>query len=201
MPMGASCIAHISWQASSRILLVILAEIRRKVTCVLSRCRRWPYAPVLGLAAGSSPGGADHHHPVGHRVREAQRSDPGYPVQRDWRLQQCHVDSHLRVPGRCPLPLDRYIYYFDTAYWWAYVDDNNASGNVTCQLNSCTDTGTCTSSVTRSSTGVANNQLLSTVGTVFNIGTYTNALFLRCTVPAKVGANCSRHSQIYHLYL
>ena len=95
----------------------------------------------------------------------------------------CPVDAHF-------LSTDT-SYYFDTAYWWAYVDDNNASGNVTCQLNSCTDTGTCTSSVTRSSTGVANNQLLSTVGTVFNIGTYTNALFLRCTVPAKVGANRS----------
>jgi hypothetical protein len=78
-------------------------------------------------------------------------------------------------------------YYFDTAYWWVHVDDNNGGANVSCFLSSCSDTGVCTNSISKSSAGIANNQILSTVGTTFTIGSYTNALVLRCSVPAKVG--------------
>ncbi|MFO1070598.1 MAG: hypothetical protein U1E14_18930 [Geminicoccaceae bacterium] len=80
-------------------------------------------------------------------------------------------------------------FYFDTAYWWAVVDDGSSAANITCYVSTCTEGGVCTSSTTRSSSGVGNAQYLSSVGEPipFAIANYTNALMLRCSVPAKVG--------------
>jgi hypothetical protein len=104
-------------------------------------------------------------------------------------------DASGTVTYGCPLN-GQYLglnvgYYFDTAYWWVHVDDNNGGQNVSCFLSSCTDAGVCSGSSSRSSSGVGNNQLLSSVGEPFAIGNYTNALMLRCSLPGKVNGRRS----------
>jgi hypothetical protein len=80
---------------------------------------------------------------------------------------------------------------FDQAYWWASVDDRNPSSNVSCYLRSCNQSGTsCINSPTRASTGTG-IQTLTIVGSVFNWGTYTNYVYLRCSVPGKSNGNRS----------
>jgi hypothetical protein len=58
---------------------------------------------------------------------------------------------------------------------------------VSCYLSSCNDSGTCSSSILLSTSGTGANKVLSTVGTPFSVGAYTNAVVLRCSVPGKVG--------------
>ena len=106
-----------------------------------------------------------------------------------------HNDSSGRVEYACPLS-GQYLglntsYYFDTAYWWVYVDDNSGSNNVSCFLSTCNDATACSGSLSRSSSGVGNNQLLSSIGEPFAIGNNTNSLVLRCSLPGKVNGRRS----------
>ena len=82
-------------------------------------------------------------------------------------------------------------FFFDQAYWWASVDDQNAGSGFSCYLRSCNQTGTsCVNSPTRVSSGTG-IQTLSIVGSVFNWGSYTNYVYLRCSVPGKSGGSRS----------
>ncbi len=82
-------------------------------------------------------------------------------------------------------------FFFDRAYWWAAVNDQNPNSNVSCYLRSCNGEGTsCINSPTRFSSGTG-IQTLSIVGNVFNWGSYTNYVYLRCSVPGKSSGNRS----------
>lgn len=81
--------------------------------------------------------------------------------------------------------------FVDEGYWSAVVDDNNASYNFSCYLRSCNSLGTsCVNSATINSSGTG-VQNLSGFGSVFASGSYTNYMYLRCTVPGKVGSASS----------
>ncbi|AFZ32696.1 hypothetical protein ABN584_24900 [Gloeocapsa sp. BRSZ] len=77
--------------------------------------------------------------------------------------------------------------YVDRAYWWVAVDDRNPNANISCYVRSCSADGTsCNNSVVRNSSGTGISTL-STVGSIFDIGSYENYAYLQCSIPGQSG--------------
>lgn len=91
---------------------------------------------------------------------------------------------------------------YSAAYWWAIVDDANGGSDVTCKMEVCNESGSCSSGASRNSSGTGNNQLISTSGVSGTALTPSSSVArLICTVPAKVGTTGRSGIQKYTTYL
>lgn len=91
---------------------------------------------------------------------------------------------------------------YTAAYWWAIVDDANGGSDVSCRMEVCSESGTCTSGASRTTSGTGNNLLISTSGaspTALTPSSSTARLI--CTVPARVGTTGRSGIQKYTTYL
>jgi len=158
--------------------------------------RTWMSIVALTLASPFSHADLVIHTYPGAECKQLYTTTPSVY----YNLSGAYNDSTSSATFACPMSSARYLNDFAAsatlmvhqAYWWVAADDSSASGNVSCQVRSCSyDSTSCTSSPSRATSGTGINQLLSTVGTVSSIGTYSRALTLICTVPGKAGGNRS----------
>ncbi len=91
---------------------------------------------------------------------------------------------------------------FTAAYWWAIVDDVNGAADVNCRLEVCNEAGSCTSGVSRTTSGTGNNLLISTSGvSPTGLTPSSSTARLICTMPARVGTTGRSGIQKYTTYL
>ncbi|MFO1040063.1 MAG: hypothetical protein U1E45_24740 [Geminicoccaceae bacterium] len=122
-------------------------------------------------------------------------------------IKGAYNNATSQVTWACPLNND-YLglansgNYFNSAYWWAVVDDVSGADNITCRIDVCNDTGVCSSGPQRSTSGTGSNLLISTVAgsSATTLQPYTNSARLICTIPARVGTTGRSGIQKYTLY-
>lgn len=103
-----------------------------------------------------------------------------------------YIDSALHANFICPVDVHFFSLngggQFTNVLWWAVVDDNHPSLDVSCFLQSCAESGDCNGSELRKLKGVGDKQMLTIVeDDTFDLGAYTHAVTLRCWIPGKFG--------------